>query len=180
MGLRAKTPRHPFPTSAPWLDAALSDVRVRVVRRAIAYCGIQETPLGSNRGFEIDRWLRWANVPELLIEGGKGWWCAAFAGGVLREEGLAVPADYASCDAWLPYCNPERNPVPGDIVLYGVNKNAVSDAHHIGIIVADAPQILTVEGNRAFAGTTNNGVAVDIGPMARRDILGYCKLEVFI
>ena len=37
---------------------------------------------------------------------------------------------------------------------------------------------LTIEGNRSFAGTTsNNGVAVDIGPMLRKDILGYVSPE---
>jgi len=37
---------------------------------------------------------------------------------------------------------------------------------------------LTIEGNRAYAGTTsNNGVAVDIGPMMRKDILGYVSPE---
>ena len=33
--------------------------------------------------------------------------------------------------------------------------------------------MLTIEGNRAFAGTSNDGVAVDIGPPNRKDILGY-------
>ena len=37
--------------------------------------------------------------------------------------------------------------------------------------------VLTVEGNRGFAGTTNNGVACDIGPMQRKDVLGYISPE---
>ena len=47
------------------------------------------------------------------------------------------------------------------------------DAHHIGVVVRLDPMVLTIEGNRGFAGSTNNGVAVDIGPMLRRDVLGY-------
>ena len=34
--------------------------------------------------------------------------------------------------------------------------------------------LVTIEGNRSFAGTaSNNGIAVDIGPVTRKDILGY-------
>jgi len=146
----------------------------------LAYVGVQEVPLASNRGVEIDRWLRWANVPESLITTGKGWWCAAYVGGVLREEGLRVPLDYASCDAWLPYLLEGRVPQIGDVVLYGLRKKGKPDAHHIGIVTALTPQLLTIEGNRAFAGTSNNGVAVDIGPMTRTDILGYIPLVSFV
>jgi len=51
------------------------------------------------------------------------------------------------------------------------------DAHHIGLRVRLDPMILTIEGNRGFAGTTNNGVAVDLGPLNRKDVLGYFLLR---
>lgn len=177
LALRPKLAPQPEPRLAPWLTDATSGARAAVIRRALAYCGVQETPRGSNRGEHIDRWLRWAGVPEALILKGQGWWCAAFVGGVLRESGLAVPLDYASCDAWLPWMTKPKSagPALGDIVLYGVP----GDARHIGLVVTVDPDPLTVEGNRAFGGMSNNGVAVDIGPLARPDILGYVPLEPF-
>jgi len=178
--LRKKLPAAPFPVPASWLPATTPDANARVTRRALAYCGILEVPAASNRGVEIDRWLRWANVPESLITAGRGWWCAAFVGGVLREEGLAAPLDYASTDAWIPYLAPGHVAEAGDIVLYGLKKNGKPDAHHIGLVVRRTPQMLTVEGNRAFAGTSNNGVAVDVGPMQRTDVLGYIPLAKFM
>lgn len=175
MKLRRALPPAPFPTLAPWLPADDQSEAARVVRRALAYCGVMET--APNRGPAIDRWLRWANVPESLIEAGRGNWCGAFAGGVLREEGLQAPLDYANCDAWLPYVVPGVRPRPGDLILYG----APSDARHIGIIVSDQPgdTLLTVEGNRSWGGVSNNGVAVDIGPQTRRDVIGFIPLEPF-
>jgi len=178
--IRKKLPPAPFPTIAGWLPSATPDAAARVVRRAIAYCGILEVPAASNRGVDIDRWLRWANVPESLITAGKGWWCAAFVGGVLREEGLAAPLDYASTDAWIPYLVPGHVAEAGDIVLFGVTKNGRPDAHHIGIVARRSPLMLTVEGNRSYAGTSNNGVAVDIGPLVRTDVLGYIPLAKFM
>lgn len=175
MKLRRALPPAPFPVLAPWIPANDTSARARVVRRAVAYCGVVES--APNRGDPIDRWLRWANVPEAMILAGQGNWCAAFAGGVLREEGLQVPVDYASCDAWLPFVVAGVRPRNGDLVLYGTP----SDAKHIGIVTSDqqgdAP--LTVEGNRTWGGAGNNGVAVDIGPLTRRDVIGYIPLEQF-
>lgn len=173
MKLRRALPPAPFPSLAPWIPAADVSPAARVVRRALAYCGVTE--VGQNRGQQIDRWLRWANVPESLILSGRGNWCAAFIGGVLREEGLQVPVDYAACDAWLPFLVPGVVPRFGDIILYGPSP---TDAQHIGLVV-DAPK-LSVEGNRSWAGaSSNNGVAVDVGPILRRDILGYVPLDPF-
>ena len=161
-----------FPSLAPWIPSSDVTAAARVVRRALAYCGVVE--VAKNRGMHIDRWLRWANVPESLILSGNGNWCAAFVGGVLREEGLPVPVDYASCDAWLPFVQADLVPTFGDVILYGPSP---TDAQHIGLVVAPK---LTVEGNRSWAGaSSNNGVAVDIGPILRRDVLGYVPLASF-
>lgn len=158
----------------PSVGANCTAIQYAVAQRALKDVGILETPLGSNRGVRIDRYLRRANVPESLITTGKGWWCASQTGAVLIDCGVPVPTDYGSCDAWLPYLEP--NPSPVCVVLYGVKGNA----HHIGIVVRLAPLVLTIEGNRGYAGTTNNGVACDIGPMQRKDILGYISPERLI
>lgn len=155
-----------------WLTEANStDLQRRVIERAMVDLGIMESPPGSNRGASIERWLRAANVPELLIANGKGYWCAAWVGAVFRDCGCLVPSGYASCDSWIEHL--EAKPQIGSAILYGLKKATHIDAHHIGIVCRIEPQIVTIEGNRAWAGTSNNGVAVDIDPPARKDILGY-------
>lgn len=168
-----------WPSDAGWLvtsgaEANCTQLQYAVVLRALKDVGILEVPLASNRGVRIDSYLRRAGVPESLITSGKGWWCAAAAGAWLLDCGVPVPADYAATAAWLPYIGDE--PCPGAIVLYGVN----GVPHHIGVLARQKPMVLTIEGNRGYAGTTNNGVACDIGPMLRKDILGYVRPETLV
>lgn len=168
MAIMVARKRHPDPRVAGWLDDTNStEFTRRIITRAFLDIGTQETPAGSNRGKRIDTWLRRANVPESMILGGKGWWCAAWLGAVWTDAGALVPRDYAAVDAWLPFLETEMR--HGSAIVYGVRGNG----HHIGLIARLGPVLETIEGNRAFAGTTNNGVAVDIGPPTRRDILGY-------
>jgi hypothetical protein len=175
-----KTTALEWPAEAGWLvpppspEANCTALQYAVILRAMKDVGILEVPLGSNRGVRIERYLRRANVPESLIRTGKGWWCAAEVGAVFLDCGIPVPADYASVDSWLPYLAQTRT--IGSAVVYGVR----GDGHHIGIIARLSPMVLTIEGNRGFAGTTNNGVACDIGPMQRKDILGYISPEALI
>jgi hypothetical protein len=165
-----------WPALAGWLvpNENCTTVGYAIIQRAFEDVGILEVPIASNRGVRIERYLRRAGVPEDIIAAGKGWWCAAFVGAVYADCGVPVPRDYASCDAWLPYV--EDKPAVGHAVLYGVR----GDAHHIGIVARLDPMVLTIEGNRAFAGTTNNGVACDLGPMMRKDVLGYVNPQALI
>lgn len=161
-----------WPDAARWLTINNSTPLGRaIVMRALRDVGLMETPPGSNRGTSIDLWLRAAGVPESLIESGRGYWCAAWAGAVFRDCKCKVPVGYASCDAWIEHRT--STPVVGSAILYGLNKATGIDAHHIGIVVRVQPMIVTIEGNRAWAGTSNNGVCVDIDPPMRKDILGY-------
>lgn len=170
MPLVARPPK-PWPAPYAWATGA-PELGLKIIQRAWVDIGMLETPLGSNRGAQIDVYLRRAGVPESLITTGKGWWCAAWVGCVWMDAGAKVPNDFASCDAWLPYLESKGYaPKVGDALLYGVK----GDAHHIGIVARLDPMVLTIEGNRGFAGTTNNGVAVDIAPPMRRDILGYVR-----
>lgn len=169
-----------WPSDAGWLvpngpEANCTPLQYAVVLRALKDVGILEVPLASNRGVRIDKYLRRAGVPEELIKAGKGWWCAAAAGAWLLDCGVPVPADYAATRSWLPFVGSKRT--PGAIVLYGLD----NVPHHIGIVARDDDGIvLTIEGNRGYAGTTNDGVAVDIGPMLRKDILGYITPEKLV
>ncbi len=174
-------PREPWPSPFSWVPKPMEQLGLAILERTRADLGILETPLGSNRGPEIERYLRRAHVPEGIILAGKGWWCAAWAGCMWIDAGAAVPADFGNCDKWIPYlerCTAKELATrahPGDVVLYGLVKDGKLDAHHIGIVWRAEPLVLTVEGNRGFAGTTNNGIAVDIGPMVRTDVLGVVR-----
>ena len=149
-----------------------------VCERAMKDVGILEVPLASNRGERIDRYAKAAGSPL------GSWWCAILAGRILIDVGSLVPEEYAATDRWLPHIRRRdqgATPLVGDVVIYGLWQRGPvvpwGNAHHAGIIVRLPTKgqnlTLTVEGNRAFAGSTNNGVAVDIGPMLRTDVLGY-------
>jgi hypothetical protein len=137
--------------------------------------GILEVPNGSNRGTRLDKMTRRAGLEPPV------WWCAVWAGLVMADAGSKIPKNFPATDHWLPYIVPE--PCIGAAILYGLRKpgpvSKTMDAHHIGIVMRlPEPKLgqhvmLTCEGNRAYAGTSNNGIAVDIGPPNRRDILGY-------
>ncbi len=166
MPLMKKAPES-WPALAGWLSVQNStDLQRAIVYRAMQDVGILEVPLGSNRGTRIDRYTKRAGSPL------GSWWCAIFIGAVLADCGVMIPEGYPSTDAWIPFLT--DTPTIGSAIVYGLTKNGKKDAHHIGLVVRLEPMILTIEGNRSFAGTaSNNGVAVDIGPLNRRDILGY-------
>jgi hypothetical protein len=156
--------------SAAWLTESNSTpFQRRIVRRALLDVGEVEQPEGSNRSPYIDEITRWAGLEP------PQYWCAIWAARVWVDAGALVPKGFPSCDAWLPYAFPVKDIPPrervGCAILYGVP----GDARHIGIVVR-VPKygpMLSVEGNRAFLGTqSNNGEAVDLGPIMRRDVLG--------
>jgi hypothetical protein len=154
--------------------------------RAWADLGILEVPNGSNRGIRIDAMAK--RLGFTFKSGQPGvYWCAIWASCVAADCGLLVPEGGALTDHWLPFTKPgkwDAVPAVGDFVLYGLRRPGPvvdwGDAHHIGLLARlpepdqDQALTLTIEGNRSFAGTaSNNGVAVDLGPMMRKDILGY-------
>lgn len=145
----------------------------RVCQRALRDLGILEVPRASNRGTRIDAMTRRAGLEPPV------WWCAVWAGIVFADAGAQVPQGFPLTDEWLPHVT--QKPSVGAAILYGLKKAGPvvswGNAHHIGIVVRlpepGQPLMLSIEGNRGYAGTTNDGVAVDIGPVLRTDILGY-------
>jgi hypothetical protein len=157
---------------APWLP--LDQPHRAIAENAIGAVGVCEDPLGSNRGAQIDAWLRRAKVPESLIQSGKGYWCGAAAGAWWLDAGYDVPVAYASCDAWMAWAKRtgrwSKTPIPGAAVLYGTP----SDANHIGVVVCTAPLLLAIEGNTSVGGQfSRNGVAVDLKEVNRQRLLGF-------
>jgi hypothetical protein len=186
MPLKLYTPLVPAVHALGWLVPGenCTELGYRIVERAWRDIGIMEVPEGSNRGIRIDRYTKASGLTP------PQWWCAIFAGRVLIDCGSLVPISYPGTDYWLPHVERKdqgARPQIGDVVIYGTWKAGPvvkwGNAHHAGIIVRlpepGQPRTYTVEGNRAFAGTTsNNGLAVDFGPMIRTDVLGYFRPRV--
>lgn len=162
--------------AARWLDqmdlGAHGDLRKRVVRRAMADIGIEETGV-ANRSTYIDGLLQAAGT----VVGQP--WCAAAVRQWFADAGAAVPASgAASCDVWMQWALRTNRwrplgqyaPLPGDAVVYGVP----GDANHIGVVVrATARGGRAVEGNTSFAGFEREGIACDYKPIAATRVLGY-------
>lgn len=187
-------PSQAHPKKFGWLVPGFNctQLAMDVLLRADCDNGILEVPNGSNRGTRLDDMVRRAGLPVSKDPRKEGpYWCAVWCGIVAADVGLKVPKNFPGTDYWLPYVKPGRDkakPEPGDFIIYGLKKSGPvvgwGDAHHIGI-VARVPEpekgqmlLLTIEGNRSYAGTTsNNGVAVDMGASVRKDILGYVSPE---
>lgn len=159
-------PQEPWPRIGGWIVPGedCSALEYAIVRRAFCDLGILEVPLGSNRGTRIDHYAKRGGSPL------GSYWCGLLVGAVFADCGAKVPREYGATKNWLPYV--VDTPRIGSAILYGVN----GIPHHIEIVVRLAPMMLSIGGNRSYAGTSsNNGVAVDIGPVVRRDILGYIR-----
>lgn len=92
--------------------------RKAIVERAISKLGTSESPDGSNRGPEIDAWLRRCGiwVPEDGRPMPENAWCAAFASWCISVDGLPETkfARVADLIANLPHCTYDEA-LPGDL-----------------------------------------------------------------
>jgi hypothetical protein len=184
MGSLQRIAAEDWPRSLGWLVPGdnCTALGYKICERALRDIGILEVPNGSNRGTRLDAMAKRAGSPA------GSWWCAIWAGIVWADAGAQVPRGFPATDEWIEHLlpgGPKAIPQPGDAILYGLRKQGPKhpsmNAHHIGIVVRvrDVAKgqtlLLTIEGNRGYAGTTNNGVAVDIGPVTRSDILGFVR-----
>ncbi|HEX6245808.1 MAG TPA: CHAP domain-containing protein, partial [Polyangiales bacterium] len=114
--------------------------RRAIVQVACSQVGVVESPLGSNRGVEVDAYLRPSGLSAVP-------WCAAFVSWVLREAGVEQPGGYqVSAAQLLRSLRPAVRPLPGDVFGW-VNSDGTG---HCGftIGVGDALDVVaTVEGN---------------------------------
>lgn len=143
---------------APWLNGPWT-LKRRIVVRALLDAGILEHPEGSNRGPEIDEYVR--------RRGGDlgSYWCAYGLAEWMEDAGAAIPtpsnpADVGSCQVWLEWARARNlltmTPTPGCGVLY-LDENG--HAHHCGAVIHAEPEIWTFEGNTSAAPGERNGVA---------------------
>lgn len=141
---------------------AISDLprhRRDIVAIACSQVGVEETPIGSNRGVAVDGYLKPTGLSAVP-------WCAAFVCWVLREagclEGLKYTPSAAQCLRQLRPCVSPA--IPGDIFGW-VNADGTG---HVGFVIGDdgtpAGAVITCEGN------SRNGVRVNCRP---RDGLSF-------
>lgn len=176
---------------AQWLPIDAPALESRIVRDAICDVHTWEQPLGSNRGPEIDRWLRWAGVPESVILSGKGYWCMAWGAYRWHQAGAEVLRT-ASCDAMLAWGRKtgrfsEHVASLGAFVFYGkwlrtaTGRQLVSktDAIHVGLcsrIDVRSGRVGSTEGNTSVEGAAleRNGTAVATKLVTPEDpVIGY-------
>jgi hypothetical protein len=132
----------------------------RVLTEARRYLQVREVPLGSNRGVEIDYFVRECGLDPK----GAYPWCACFVGQVGRQAlgyqwpcprtaSVAVLAKWAEQNHYL-----ELSPGAGDLFI--VWHPELKRFGHVGFVAeVQGSEYLTIEGNAAppGAGATREG-----------------------
>lgn len=160
-----------LPTLAPWIPVGTDPRIAAAVRHAVACVGVCESPLGSNRGTEVDEWNRLSGAAVASF------WCASFVSSIWRANKLetAGKGKDPSCDELMTFAKRSNrwsdNPALGALAFYGPNPH---DAQHVAMVVRTSPVLLVIGGNeRLGAVSSRNGVAVQLRAEQRTDILGY-------
>lgn len=141
-----------------------------VIAEARRYVGVTEVPKGSNRGLEIDYWIKECGLDPK----GAYAWCAAFVGQVGRQAvgarwpcprsaGVQALADWATKAACL-----QATPAAGDLMVFW--HADLKRFAHIGVVTAvhvpalgfgGPTSVDTIEGNtNAGGGREGWGVLV--------------------
>ena len=165
---RASTPTPP-PAGDELIAAAL--------RAAASHIGTMEVPPGSNRGPEVDRWLRGVGLDPTK---GSYPWCAAFVYGCFDEAAKQmkrknpVIRTAGVLDHWarartagVPVVTAPAAHVNESLVLPGmifvIDTGAAGGAGHTGLVEAiDAGKLVTIEGN-----TNDGGAREGVGVFRR-------------
>lgn len=111
----------------------------RALEIAVSQLGVSEYPRGSNKGPEIDQYLRAVNINFPAP------WCAAFVVCCHDEAGVKITRTGGVLDMWnRSPANRVSDPQPGDVIIldYGQGKG------HTGIVESVACGVVTtIEGN---------------------------------
>ena len=132
--------------------------------------GVMEIPLGSNRGPEVDAYLKFCNVPP------PAWWCAAFVSYQIHDaaKSLSIKPRWPKFAMCVDIFNwgtkhdlvTDTPFVPSVMLIPGDESKGERKYKHTGFVVAYDPQsgiIPTVEGN-----SNNNGSSNGIGVFSLR------------
>lgn len=125
-----------------------------LIAEAERYLKVREAPPGSNRGVEVDYWIKECG----LDPAGKFAWCAAFVGAVGRQAlGHLWPCPRTASVAVLAKWAAEGNYIElsaglGD--LFVVWHPELKRFAHVGIVTAvNAGTMSTIEGNTSGGGS---------------------------
>ncbi len=161
----------------PASDTAPSALAQAAIDKAAAEVGVEEVPLGSNRGPRVDQYLDRVGIPPNQGTASDRYWCMAFVyfcvdeaagslatanplaktAGVLNQWNLCANRPGArritAHDAGLDYSLVQ----PGQILILDHG----GGHGHTGLIVAvDGPHLTVVEGNASGRPNDSNGLAV--------------------
>jgi len=132
--------------------------REAALRKAITQIGVKETPAGSNRGPEVEKYLAAAGL------GGGYPWCQAFVNWCYQEVGYDLKhSNEASVGFFEAYARDRGMiaypPARGDLVCYRFDADNWPD--HVGFVErVDGSTIETVEGNTAVRNDANGGMVM--------------------
>lgn len=147
-----------------WMDLIdeLPIGRRLVVLRALGMVGTCEEPMGSNRGKDIDFWLRRCGVPipkDPKTPAPQNAWCAAAVSWALSVEGerevkIALVKDFVRTFPTVAF----QDTLPGDLG-YKMHSDGTG---HIWLLAGrdDTEQTMNIEGN------TNNAMRLTTRPRA--------------
>jgi hypothetical protein len=127
-----------------------------VLQKALSYVGTKESPLGSNRGTQVDAWQsQWGMSGQP--------WCGIFADQMYREAGIddsgfghpAVPEIWRRAKAANRLSS---TPVPGCFALYGdfTSTGTMTAGHHVTLYI-EGP----LHNARTVGGNEGGGAVVD-------------------
>lgn len=149
-----------------------------LINEALKYAKrkVVENPVGSNRGLEIDYWIREAGLdPKLALP-----WCAVFVSQIaVQTFGKAWPFVYSASVQQLATLALTQKVLKdegqrGDLFVLWFDTLQPARYGHIGIVqtVSQNLSMLTVEGNAAPTSGTREGYGVfektrDIGPKTK-------------
>jgi hypothetical protein len=156
-----------------------SSLVINILQASTDLIAVRETPPGSNRGEDIDRWAKKFGSPL------GSFWCALMQGEIAdRSESWRPTHDVGSCDEW--YLQGEqagliiKAPRPGAIVLYTNGMRLTSgrykgrlDAVHIGRVIQPDPRALSIEGNTTLGKYDREGFVCGLKEVDRARVLCY-------
>jgi hypothetical protein len=151
---------------APEIPDSERSLRLRALKVALGELrrGVKEDPPGSNRGPDVDKYNRFAGVPDGTAWSGSFiYWCYAQAAGDPAKMPVKLGAAFkmvqqrlVESKRWHPK-ESDYKPQSGDLAIFELSPNNL----HGGIVVnADDAWVYTVEGNTTPSNDSSQAEAV--------------------
>ena len=140
----------------------------KVVEIAAAQVGVSEHPRGSNKGPEVDQYLRSVGINFPAP------WCAAFVVWCHDKAGVTITRTGGVLDMWnRSPTNRVSDPQPGDVIILDYGKGN----GHTGIVESVAGGVVnTIEGNTNDEGS-REGYEVARRTRKISSIRGFLRFE---